>query len=193
MKNPRPSAGSPTEAIDLSTAKLHLRVDASDENTLISAIITAARENAEQYTGLAIVEQTYTLQLEKFPEEELSLNIWPVTAITSIQYIDPDGNTQTLSNSKYALNSYEGPSVVQPLEPWPQTKVIYNAVTVTFTAGFTTSSPNNFPLPQSLVQAMLLMIGNLYENRESISAFENYERPMSATYLMMPHRINLGL
>lgn len=194
MKNPRVSyVSSPTEAISLATARLHLRLDTEADDALVSAMIVAARENAEQYTGLAIVEQTYTLQLDKFPEEELSLDIWPVTGITSIVYVDKDGNNQTLSNSKYALNSYEAPSVVQPLEDWPQTKSIYNAVTVTFTAGFTTGSPNTFPMPSSLTQAMLLMIGNMYENRESVSAFENYERPMSATYLMSPHRISMGL
>ena len=39
-------------------------------------------------------------------------------------------------------------------------------------------------LPSPLIQAMLLMIGNLYENRESVAFAQSYEVPKSYDYLL---------
>jgi len=199
MKPPKRSSTTPSEVITLAEARLHLRLDTEGsppshpDDSLVSALIIAARENAEQHTGLAIAESTYSLALDAFPSDAINLFISPVQSITSVAYVDSDGTTQTLSSTKYMLDNYSLPAKLYPLEPWPATKAKPNAVIVTFVAGFTDGSPNNYPLPISIKQAMLLMIGTWYDNREAITENEPYERPMSATYLLTPHRINLGV
>ena len=57
-----------TEPIDLATAKLHCRVDGTDEDTLIAALIVAAREQAEHETGRALVTQTWEQVHDAFPD-----------------------------------------------------------------------------------------------------------------------------
>jgi uncharacterized phiE125 gp8 family phage protein len=81
-----------------------------------------------------------------------------------------------------------------PLELWPGTKNKANAVKITFVAGHTDNdSPNNYPLPLPIKQAMLLQIGQLYEYREAVSTEQSYEMPMGSTALLTPYRISMGL
>ena len=191
-----------TAPITLAMARLHLRLDTEGsppshpDDTLVSALITASREAAEDYTGLAIAYQTYRLALDEFPTAAIVLNKWPVNAITSITYKDANNATQTVSSSDYFLDNYSKPGEValQPNKTWPQTGAVANAVIVTFTAGFTDDlSPNPYPLPKSLKQAMLLTIGHLYDHREAASSVQKYEIPLGVVSLMTPHRILMGM
>lgn len=202
IKPPRPSNNVAAEPITLDTARLHLRLDtegsppAHPDDSLVEALITAAREAAESYTGLAIANQTYTLALDAFPEKSIVLGKWPINAISSITYKDADNAVQTLSSADYFLDNYARPGEValQPTKAWPPTAAVANAVVVTFTAGFTDDlSPDPYPLPKSLKQALLLTIGHLYDHRESTSAVQKYEVPLGVISLMTPHRISMGM
>lgn len=201
-KPPRPSNNVADEPITLDVARLHLRLDtegspqAHPDDALVEALIVAAREAAESYTGLAIAYQSYTLALDEFPDAAIVLGKWPINAISSITYKDANNATQTVSSADYFLDNYARPGEValQPTKSWPATAAVANAVVVTFTAGFTDAlSPDPYPLPKSLKQALLLTIGHLYDHREAVSATEKYEMPMGVISLMTPHRISMGL
>jgi len=201
-KPPRPSNNVADEPITLDVARLHLRLDtegsppAHPDDALVEALIVAAREAAESYTGLAIAYQTYTLALDEFPDAAIVLGKWPINAISSITYKDANNATQTVSSADYFLDNYARPGEValQPTKSWPVTAAVANAVVVTFTAGFTDGlSPDPYPLPKSLKQALLLTIGHLYDHREAVSATEKYEMPMGVISLMTPHRISMGM
>ena len=58
-----------TEPLTLTEAKEHLRVDGTDEDTLITSIITVARKLCENYTNRAFITQTWT-QTEDFISDE---------------------------------------------------------------------------------------------------------------------------
>ncbi len=62
------------EPVDLTTMKTFLRVDYSDEDTLISSLISQAREYAEEITRRALAPQVIraTIIPEYIPEGELS-------------------------------------------------------------------------------------------------------------------------
>ena len=47
------------EPVSLAEAKLHLRVDYTNDDVLIGALITAARQHAENDTRRALVTQTW--------------------------------------------------------------------------------------------------------------------------------------
>src|SRR5690348_12085488 len=104
------------EPVTLSVSKNHLRVDTdlTADDALITSFLSAAREEAEAYTGASIVTQTWTATFNGFPDwrRPLRLARGPVRSITSISYVDPSGATQTLSSSVYSLNSRERSDVV---------------------------------------------------------------------------------
>jgi len=203
VKPIKPVNNNVQEQITLEEARLHLRLDATGsppthpDDDLVDALITAARESAQIYTGVAIASQTYQLALDAFPAADIQLDVWPVSSITSITYVDQNGATQTLASTEYGLDEYNRPSHIhlKYQKAWPSTRAQPNAVLITFVAGFTDHiSPNTYPTPLSIKQAMLLTIGHLYANREAINVGNIVtEIPLGATYLLTQHRINLGV
>ncbi len=183
-----------SEPVSLSEAQLHLRLDTEGsppshpDDTLVQTLISAARENAEQYTGVTVAAATY--EMESVVEDTyVSLQTFPVNSITSVTYVDGDGATQTIASSEYEINNYYRPSRL-----YFKNGVVSNELKITFTAGYTDGqTPNKFPTPAGVKAAILLMVGNLYENRESVSNIESFERPQSAIYLLTPHRVSMGV
>ncbi len=54
------------EPISTSEAKLHLKLDSdTTDDTLIAALITAAREIIENMTGRALINQTWEMSLKE--------------------------------------------------------------------------------------------------------------------------------
>ena len=80
-------------------AKLHLKVDHTDDDTLITIIIQAAREIIEQYTHRSLITQSRTIKLDYFPDREILIPHGPLISITSIKYYDEDEAQQTLSST----------------------------------------------------------------------------------------------
>ena len=158
------------EPVTRTEAKLHLRVDVTTDDTLIDSLIQAAREYVEIYTGRAFVRRTYRADIPDF-WEQMRLPHKPIISITSIKYFDtasPAALT-TLAATNYELSrdvvsrSYGG--------TWPSINSMTNAVQITYLAGYApTSSPEVLTesMPESIRSAMLLVIGDLYENREGI-------------------------
>lgn len=191
------------EPLTLEEARLHLRLDAvgspptHPDDEIVSALLVAVREHAEHHTAQAFARQSYKLALDEFPSDGVvSLGTWPVLSVDSVVYSDSDGNQQTLSIGGYYLNNNRKPAVMVLASgaAWPVTASDQAAVTVTFTAGRTDDlSPNPQPTPKSAKQAMLLLLGHLYENREAVTLDERYELPLGVAALLQNHRIAMGL
>lgn len=160
-------------AVDLASAKLHLRVDVADDDTLITAYITAATEAAEQATGRAIMPQTWELTLDAFPDA-FELTRVPAASVASIKYIDTAGVEQTHASNQYTLNNaddFDCAYVVPAYSvTWPATRDQPNAVTVRFVAGYA----NAAAVPESIKSWIKLQVGAMYENRAAESDKQGY-------------------
>lgn len=155
-----------TYPVTLAEAKLHCRVDTADDDTLITALITAATEMAETKTGRAIMPQTWELTLDSFPDA-LELTRVPVQSITSVKYFDLAGVEQTLASNLYSIDKADhfGFAYVVPAynNIWPETRDQINAVAVRYLAGYT----NAASVPEGIKQWIKLMISTMYDNRET--------------------------
>ena len=190
------------EPLTLSLARLHLKLDAELEgeaaahpdDSLVNMLISAAREHAENFTGLSLVNREHSFSLDEFPCSFIDLQVWPVTAITEVSYVDENGATQILPSGQYRLDNVSRPARLYTVEnTWPTTKKQDNAISVRFAAGFNDA----IPMPKTLKQSMLLIIGHLYENRQDVIHSSRtggqLELPMGSVFLMTPHRINMRL
>lgn len=155
-------------AVTLVEAKAHLRVEASDDDTLITALITAATEAAEQaMAGRAVMPQTWELTLDAFPEA-FELTRLPVASVTSITYAAAaDGAATVLGSGNYTLDvadDYDSAYVLPAYATsWPSVRDQANAVALRYVAGYA----NAAAVPESIKAWIKLQIGAMYENREA--------------------------
>ena len=159
--------GTVTELISTAEAKAHLRVDVSDDDTLIDNLITAARVHAEVYTGRSFATHTYRADIANF-HDEMVLPHRPIQSITNIKYWSSDSPEvlTTLNSTIYSL--YDASVIRDYGEDWP-TSWAYrpDAVQITYQTGsLDNASPRAAFIPGPVRQAMLLLVGDLYENRE---------------------------
>lgn len=164
------------EPIDLTTAKLNARIDASDEDAIIVGLIAAARQSVEHEIGYALMTQTLRGTLDCFPRRQCQPWGWMDDAIvirgvnvavTSIKYTDTSNVEQTLDQSAYSADASGGDARITPAMNtcWPAT-LGPGAVRVTFTTGY--AAPQN--VPAAIGAAIQLIIADLYANREATMA-----------------------
>ena len=175
-----------SEPVTLTEAKSHLRVTATDEDTLITSLIVAARQWAENFTGRALITQTWDYFLDVFADP-IEIPLPPLVSIDSIKYVDNDGVTQTLAATEYTVDTAAERGLVRLAygKSWPGTRTQANAVTVRFTAGYGAAAA----VPGPVKSACLLMLGELYARRETaLVGAPVASVPVSAEYLLWPYR-----
>lgn len=160
--------GPTAEPVTLAEAKLHLRVDIDDDDDLIEALVAAAREYVERLCRpqLALISQTWKLVLDATPGDTITLRPYPLQSVSSIKTTSDAGVEATYSASGYQVDTVSEPGRLRLKSgySWPSTTLqALNGFEVTFVAGFG-DDPSD--VPQQIRQAVLLLIGHWYENRE---------------------------
>jgi len=125
-----------TEPVTAAEVKTLIALDGTDHDARIALLIPALRQQAEQITGRSFAVNTWQAKLDDFPDEIRLL--WPpLVSVTSITYVDINGETQTLDSADYSVDSHSEPAWVLPAAgtDWPSTYDSANAVTVNYTAG----------------------------------------------------------
>lgn len=156
------------EPVTLDEAKAQCRIDAdiTAEDALINALITAARRQAEQITGRALLTQRWRMSMERFPAGCLKLRFPPLVSVESITYLDADGVRQTLVESDRQLINDELVGRIVPAygKTWPSCRVVPGSVLVDFTVGYGNASA----VPQDIKHWILLTVATLFAQREAL-------------------------
>ena len=178
--------------ISITDAKEHLRVVHDAEDILIQWIVDAATEHCETFQGRAYVTQEFQLTLPRFPHgRALRLPRPPLQGVEQIEYLDRNGDTQTLDSSAYrsVTTTEPGMVILNDGESWPQVGQAPDAVRVTFTAGY--GGPED--VPHALQSAVLLYAGHLYENRETatVGTGPSFRLPLGYENLLRPNRFTM--
>lgn len=178
------------ECVTLAEAKAHLRVDVADDDALISALITASRQEAEHKMGRTLVETVWELQLDGFPADGcMRLHNPPVTAVTSVKYYDSANALQTLDPSYYVLDTASEPArlVLAYGKSWPATYARPGAVQVRYTAGL--PAAEKAKVPEVIKAWIKLRVGTLYEHREQIAAGVSIAEIPFVDHLLAPYKV----
>lgn len=180
--------GPASEPVTLSEAKAHLRVDGTDEDTLISSLIVAARQYAERYMRRALINQTWRYDADAF-EDRIQLWPSPVSSISSVTYVDATGSTVTVSGSDYQADLAAEPAILTPsyaAAVWPIPRASsLGSVRVTFVAGYGASAS---AVPTGIKQAILLLIGHWFANRE-VTSSKTSELPFAVSALLDNYQV----
>ena len=169
--------------ISLVTAKIHLRVEHSGDDALITSLITASQDVVQKYTGDFMQRTGVNFYSDTFMDF-MDLHGGTDLAITGLNYINAVSGTTVAAIADYQLDGKSYPSRLRMMRIPDDVKDQLNAVTVQTISGYDTDDR-----PQALVSAMLLIIGHLYENRQDVGRFKHHEIPMASKYLMEPYRL----
>jgi uncharacterized phiE125 gp8 family phage protein len=201
--------------VTLAQAKDWLRVDSSDEDSLITTLIEAARQRVEEITRRALITQQFEFSLDQFPTggrvisgafqsnsrlvvqsrggfdcgREILLPKPPLVSVQSLKYYDQDGTLQTLDSAAYHVDAAAKPGriVLADNYDWPEVSIRPNAVVIAYTAGYG-DAPGE--IPQALRVAIKFMLAHWYSTRTPINVGSIMSQvPETAEALLWQYRI----
>jgi len=166
--------GPAVEPISLDDAKLHVRQDDTADDALITGLIKAAREYAENFTRRALITQTWELVLDDWPDDdEIELPLPPLQSVTSVKYTDLDGVEHEFDDDYYIVDTsgVKGRVVLVEDASWPSSEDLQEAaaIHVRFVAGYGAAGSS---VPEMILLGMKMLIGSWYENREPSGSLE---------------------
>lgn len=190
--------------VTLAEVKDQLRITSSDEDDFLDRLIEVATEYTENYLSSALMEQTFKFYYDSFPaynggtcEQAIVIPLPPLISITSIEYYDSSNVLQTWSASEYVADVDNFPALVYPDYGYnyPSTRFFAKSVIITAVCGYENSGASPIDLadnvPTNIKQAILLLIGHLYENREmTVPMITIKEIPMGYAQLLVAYRIH---
>lgn len=144
-------AASPTEPVVLADAKAWLRVDYTDDDTLITSMIKSARQSIELFTNRALVPKSVSLNIQT-PDDSFSSEAIAYTAklpyakgsVLSVLVLKDWEDATLTIDEDYEVKGSE----LYSLNGW-------YAVTYTVTP----------TVPQALKEAILMEVAERYNNR----------------------------
>jgi uncharacterized phiE125 gp8 family phage protein len=192
----------------LAEVKRQVRVVTNDDNHYLQQLVKRATAWCENYTRRAFVTQTWELKLDEWWDERYAsvsrYGSWrrtrwtenaifipraPLIAVSSITYLDLDGNTDTIATTVYRVDTSSEPGriTLDYNQTWPSDlRLVSHPITITHTAGYGAQSA----VPDDIKHAILMLVGHWYENRESTHVGTiSKEVEFSVKDILSPHQM----
>lgn len=185
------------EPVLLADAKLWGKIDTTADDAIVTSLITAARDYAEDYTGRAFITQSYRLTLDRFPgivgsspSVYAAYRDWPIfwdlirfpkpplISVDSVQYVDTAGNVDVVDPSIYQADTDAEPGRLRPAygQIWPVPRAQLAAVQIVYTCGYGTTQA---AVPAGIQTAIKMLVETWYTNRGSSVGRNQSEIPFS--------------
>lgn len=151
-----------------------VRIETSADDLLLATYIRAARRQAEGVLGRALVNQTWRYTADAFPAGPLALPLPPLVSVTAVKTYDDAGTPTTVDPGTYYVRTGDGEDgagggveLVNGAS-WPVAPALRlsEGVEVTYVAGYGTSP---FDVPDDVRVWIMMRVGDLYRNRESVA------------------------
>lgn len=172
------------EPVSLAEAKHHLRVDFDEDDALIQALISAARQAAEMLTQRQLVTARWRMVLDSFPGcglmgvpagqaftlpgHAILIPKSPLQSVVEIRYLDMVGVSQVMPAAHYTVDKACEPARITPVfgQIWPVALPQIGAVSVVFDVGY--GGPSD--VPEGIKSWIKLRLGSLYAHREEVAS-----------------------
>jgi hypothetical protein len=198
-----------SEPVTLAEVKLYLRIDGSDDDTMLNNFITVARQIAEEYTNRKFINQTWDLWMDRFPSQVnfdalapdtvtqgklseyisvqnyIEIPYYPLSSVTYLKTYDDDGTDYTMTSTDYIVDTYTEPSRISLKNStvWPSTFLRpVNGIQIRFVAGYGTLAS---AVPYPIKQAIMELVGKFYSSR----GCDETKLPSVAMALLGPYRV----
>lgn len=185
------SVSSDDEVLTLDEIKDILGVDGTTNDARIEMLVSAATEAVKQYLRVGLKTETLILRADRFtgdPDaaldrlgpgihtasvpyvlgyagQDIELPFGPVQSVTSVVTYNRSDTAATFSASSYGVDLAGGRLFLNEGQTWPSDLRSYNAVEVTYIAGYGAA---NVPAP--IREAIGLYTEQLYDNCDGLTA-----------------------
>ena len=175
-----------TKVVSVTDIKAQLRIDSSDEDTLLGYYIDAATDMAENYCNRHFITHQYKLYFNE-QVNKASL-IFPNCTLEEagsnkpINWVDENGAAQ--SSDKAYIDAFSNPSLVYLSSDFPGTTLKDNAANTFyfwFNTGYGAASAD---VPEAIKQAIKLIVADMYYFRED----RKRQFPMASQILLQPYK-----
>ena len=169
-----------TDIISLADMKEFLRVDHSDEDTTITAIIDSAVQSVQDYTGRHFKSTTWNLYIDSFHYVNFP---YQINNVTEVRYrAAGTGFWTVLSENKYFYDSARQPGRLQFINTPNLLENKFNIVEINGTVSATS-------IEAPLTHAIKMLAAHFYENRRAVIVTNSSEIPLGIKALINPYRI----
>ncbi|MFH1158057.1 MAG: head-tail connector protein [Pseudomonadota bacterium] len=173
-----------SEPLTLAEIKTFLRIDYSNDDVLVTDLISSARQLCESATGRSLITRSYSLFLDLWPDA--SITEWwdgvregadvgdkmrrlplpkpPLLSVTLIKVFAADNTSADFPSVNYYVDTagIPGRIVLTQGAAAPSPGRAANGIEIQFTAGYGAAAQN---VPALLRQGMKQVIAHLYEHR----------------------------
>jgi uncharacterized phiE125 gp8 family phage protein len=176
------------EPITLAEAKAYLRVEHGDDDTVIAALIAAARSHVEAATRRALITQSWRLVLHRWPVGgRIPVTPVPLQQLLAARIHRADGTSQAIDAAAFTLDRAAAPAILgfaPGSMPAPGRDLA--GIEIDVEVGYGGAGTD---VPEPLRQAMRLLIAHWYENRGLVAGDAGAVLPAGVAALLAPYRV----
>jgi uncharacterized phiE125 gp8 family phage protein len=156
------------EPVTVDEAKLYCRIDLADDDAILSALISSARQYAEHYIHGALINQTWTFYFDAdddllFDKRYINLPINPLVSVTSVSTFSDANVSAVYANTHYRLSGNR--ILLNDNYEWPYTVRSTDSAAVVVVAGFGSLATD---VPESIRLAIKMLVAQWYDKREAL-------------------------
>jgi uncharacterized phiE125 gp8 family phage protein len=156
-------AGPAVEPVTLAAMRGYLRLDHTDEDELVAAMIKAARLLVEASARRCLVEQTWRFVLDGWPATGVvRLPLSPLMRVDAIRIFDAAGEGAELAGALYRAEAAPDPPRIVVAGSVPQPGRSAEGIAIDATFGF---GPGAAEVPAPFAQAIRLLVARWFEHR----------------------------
>ena len=174
------------EPVGLADFKAHARIDAEDEDTLLAAMLMAARAHIETLSGKVFITQTWRILADAIPNDgRLALLVRPVRAVDSVVIYDADGTPEDLEPEDWLADLGGRWPRLMLRRPAATRMRAMNGIEIDVTAGY---GDTGLEVPAVLRHAILMLATHWYGHRATGFDFTCAGEPSGLLDLIEPFR-----
>jgi uncharacterized phiE125 gp8 family phage protein len=183
--------------VSLAEVQKHCSAPETDFESILEICRKAATDEAEQFTGRALIDQTWDLYLDAFPASgPVRIPKPPLIELVGV-YVDGelvDAATYTVDADSDPAGQRARISLATGAS-WPTPAAAANAIRIRFKAGYIDdASPAVANVPFAIKAAILMIAGTLFANRETIVIGQTATLlPWAAEQLLRRYRVEKAL
>ncbi len=174
------------EPVSLGEAKAFLRVEHSDDDDVIAALVSASRIHVETQTRRALVTQHWRLSLDAWPEDgRVPVVPGPLQELNAARVFDVNGAAHTVDVQNFVPDVSAS---VLAFAPWamPMPGRLAAGIELDVAVGYGDAAAD---VPEPLRQAVRLLTAHWYENRGLAALGTVTVLPTTVAALIAPYRM----